>query len=241
MSRFLIDRSIFDNNLWRDYVAFRMFFYLVGNAVFKEGVKIADHILKRGQLIRSYRKLQEDLSYEENNATKTFSTATIFRATQRLKNANRITTEETKLGTLFTVVNYESYQLFPVASSNEHETSPKQQRNDKNKSKPGDINQPTVGAVNAPKHPIWGDGLEILVRSGLSEDSARAFLGRTVKQHGEGALSEAISATLLAEPVNPKAYLIACLSPKRKSQGHNRLNGNDIQPAGQRQEGALKF
>lgn len=110
---FLISRNLFQNDLWQDVVAFRLFFYIVGNAVFSpEGVTEAGIHLERGQYLRSLRNLQKDLSYREGrgNAIKTYPLSTIQSKIKKLEKEERITTKKTEYGTLFTVVNYASYQ-----------------------------------------------------------------------------------------------------------------------------------
>lgn len=129
MSRFLVDRNIFEKDLWQDPVTFRLFFYLVAKASFKDGAKIGGVELKRGQYLRSYRKIQEDLSYVENRAVKTPSLSTIKRSVGKLVKENRIKIEEAELGTLFTLVNYDAYQEFPDRPNSELETQSEQRWN----------------------------------------------------------------------------------------------------------------
>src|SRR5690606_15972333 len=54
-------RQIFDSELWTDVTTLRLFLLLLGKASHRDGVKIAGIDLKRGQYLRSYRKLAEDL------------------------------------------------------------------------------------------------------------------------------------------------------------------------------------
>ncbi len=104
-------RKIFYNELWYHVVEFRLFFLIYGKAVYKgTGLDYHGINLKRGQWVRSYRKLQDDLEYVENRAVKSYSLSRIKRAVDRLVKENRLKIEECELGTLFTVVNYESYQ-----------------------------------------------------------------------------------------------------------------------------------
>lgn len=108
---FQTSREIFENPIWTDIPKFRIFFYIYGNAVFaKEGTTVAGMHLKRGQFLRSYRNLREDLAYIENRSVKKYSLAVIKRKIDSLVKENRLKTEESELGTLFTVVNYEIYQ-----------------------------------------------------------------------------------------------------------------------------------
>lgn len=75
-----------------------------------DGLKHKGMILNKGQYVRSFRKLADDLSYKEGRGFKKYSLNTIKRCVQKLVENERITTEETELGTLFTVINYQDYQ-----------------------------------------------------------------------------------------------------------------------------------
>jgi hypothetical protein len=110
---FQTSREIFSNPIWKDVKKFRLFLYIVGNAVFaKEGVRVGDITVQRGQFLRSYRNLCKDLEYEDKNTIKTYGVATIDRKIKQLIAEQRLIVEETDYGTLFTVVNYEEYQGF---------------------------------------------------------------------------------------------------------------------------------
>ncbi|MBU9711098.1 hypothetical protein [Evansella tamaricis] len=112
---FQISREIFENPIWNDPVKFRIFFYIIGNAVFsQEGIEHAGMHLKRGQFLRSLRNLQDDLSYKEGrgNALKKYPLTTIQRKLKSLEKEEKITMKCTEYGTLFTVVNYALYQSF---------------------------------------------------------------------------------------------------------------------------------
>lgn len=138
---FQIDREIFDNSIWQNPAEFRLFFYILGNAVWKdEGIKYGDVLVKRGQYLRSYRNLREDLMYTENNAIKYYSLSHIKRLVDKLVGDGRIQKEETELGTLFTVVNYSKYQWEQgfkddnqERRKNEERTEQEQNENNKNK------------------------------------------------------------------------------------------------------------
>lgn len=108
---FQVSREIFDNPIWNDVAKFRIFFYIFGNAVFSEdGTNVAGIHLKQGQFLRSYRKLSDDLQYVENRQIKEYSISHIKKKVDQLVKENRLKTEDTELGTLFTVVNYALYQ-----------------------------------------------------------------------------------------------------------------------------------
>lgn len=110
---FQTDREIFSNPIWKNVLKFRLFFYMYGNAVYMEAGKDYGSIhVNRGQILKSYRKLQEALEYIENHAVKQYSLSQIKRAVDELEQEGRITKSETELGTLFTICNYEQYQGF---------------------------------------------------------------------------------------------------------------------------------
>ena len=108
---FVVSRCIFEKPIWQNVLQFRLFFYLFGHAVFApQGVQVGEVLVQRGQVLRSYRKLREDLTYIENNAVRTYSLSQIKKAVDRLELDGRVSVACTKLGTLFTLINYEQYQ-----------------------------------------------------------------------------------------------------------------------------------
>ena len=111
---FKLDRKIFDSDIWLQPLELRLFIYLIGQARYEKEpntkYKNKGVIIKRGQFLRSYRKLQEDLEFIENNAVKTYSLSRLKTAVDRLVKQERITIENTALGTLFTICNYLQYQ-----------------------------------------------------------------------------------------------------------------------------------
>ncbi|MFA5307747.1 MAG: hypothetical protein WC365_09920 [Candidatus Babeliales bacterium] len=111
--KFQTDRAIFENEIWKHTLKFRLFFYIYGNAVFSEaGVDKGGIHISRGQFLRSFRGLQDDLEYIENHAVKRYSLSQIKRAVDELATEKRINFTVVSLGTLFTVLNYEQYQGF---------------------------------------------------------------------------------------------------------------------------------
>jgi hypothetical protein len=108
---FQASRDIFSHPIWQDIPKFRIFFYIVGNAVFsKEGYRVDQVKVGRGQYLRSYRNLRDDLEYIENRSIKKYSLSLIDRKIKQLVKEERLKIESTELGTLFTVVNYAVYQ-----------------------------------------------------------------------------------------------------------------------------------
>ncbi|MNW43550.1 hypothetical protein D3C74_207510 [compost metagenome] len=110
---FQTSREIFENPIWQDVIKFRIFFFIVGNAVFaEEGVTIQNIHVKRGQFLRSYRNLVNDLEYLDNRSLKKYSISVISKKIDQLIKEERLKIENTELGTMFTVVNYDEYQGF---------------------------------------------------------------------------------------------------------------------------------
>lgn len=111
---FKIHRQIFDSDIFLNPGLLRLFLYLIGKARYSEKpnskYKSHDIIIKRGQFLRSYRKIQDDLEYLDNRAIKKYSLSTIKDNLDRLEEQNRIERKKTQLGTLFTIVNYNKYQ-----------------------------------------------------------------------------------------------------------------------------------
>ena len=142
---FIISRDIFENSIWTNNTEFRMFFLILGKAVFvEEGKEVGSIHVKKGQWLRSYRNLQTDLEYIENNAIKRPGLATIKRTIEKLVDDGRITIQQTELGTLFTIVNYCKYQDFETYkkktwndAKNSNGTATEQQRNNNNKDNKG--------------------------------------------------------------------------------------------------------
>lgn len=126
---FIVSRDIFENSIWDDVQKFRIFLFILGNAVFKEeGVRKSSVHIKRGQYLRSYRNLQRDLEYLENRTVKKYSLSTLKRKISKLVEEERLEIEETELGTLFTVVNYDRYQVLDNYKK-EHGTALEQREN----------------------------------------------------------------------------------------------------------------
>ncbi|WP_260450137.1 DnaD domain-containing protein [Listeria booriae] len=130
-----MSREVFESDIWTDVAKFRLFFYIVGNAVFSEkGVQKGSVHVGRGQYLRSYRNLREDLTYYDKNAEKKYGLATITRKVDELVSEGRLEIKQTEHGTLFTVCNYALYQdlnNYKGEGRNSNGTATEQQRNNK--------------------------------------------------------------------------------------------------------------
>ncbi|KKK39193.1 hypothetical protein WQ57_05355 [Mesobacillus campisalis] len=104
-----LSRDIVDTELWREVVPFRLFVFLLIKASREERM-VNGFMLKRGQYIRAYSKLAEDLGYREGRGEKLYSKSTIKRASDKLVKKGLVAVEETAVGTLFTVLAYDDIQ-----------------------------------------------------------------------------------------------------------------------------------
>src|SRR5690625_212862 len=107
---FKINREMFESDIWADVTTFRLFILLIGKASHEDGYRHRGMILNKGQFVRSYRKLADDLSYKEGRGYKKYSLSTIKNSIQKLISAERVNVKQTELGTLFTIINYAKYQ-----------------------------------------------------------------------------------------------------------------------------------
>lgn len=191
---FQTSREIFENPIWMDAAKFRIFFYIYGNAVFaKEGTTVAGIHLKRGQFLRSYRNLRKDVGYVEKRAFKTYSLSTIKDKIERLVKEERIKTESTEYGTLFTVVNYDEYQGFerysnPISEqqANTNRTATERQPNNNkkvNKDNNSDVDFKSLFEyfnLKSGKHFKNVESNRKLVRARLNDGYSKADIKRVI-------------------------------------------------------------
>lgn len=125
-------KDVFQHEVFKNELDFRLFALILGNAVYQdEGVMIDGIHVKKGQWLRSYRKLAKDLEYKEGRAYKQYGLASIKRAIERLEKHGFIkafsvtqtgTNSGTDSGTLFEVVEFEKYQGFQQPQNNNNGT-----------------------------------------------------------------------------------------------------------------------
>ncbi|WP_256816205.1 hypothetical protein [Cytobacillus sp. Bac17] len=120
-----LHRKILENEIWHDVTTFRLFTLLLLQAVHKDGVKVKGIELRRGQYLRSYSKLAEDLEYKEKRGFKKVSKSTVLRSVKKLVDEGIVSVNETDYGTVFTILKYHEYQGFdddnetPIETDNE--------------------------------------------------------------------------------------------------------------------------
>lgn len=111
-----LHRKITEHEIWADVTTFRLFMFLLLKSTYKnyehKGLK-----LKPGQFVRSYAKLAEDLTYYERNARKKVPKSTISNSIKKLVKHGMIAVNETEVGTMFTILNYQYYQGFEGVSN----------------------------------------------------------------------------------------------------------------------------
>ena len=178
---FQTDRIIFDSPIWENPAKFRLFFYIYGNAIFsKEGVDIGGIHLSRGQLLKSYRKLSDELEYIENHSLKKYSISHIKKLIGELVKEKRLEMEVSQLGTLFTVLNYEQYQGFERFEKDNREQSENTTRTLRERNENNNKNDKNDKNV---KKDIYGEKVH------LSESE----YAKLIVQHGETETNQMIS------------------------------------------------
>lgn len=116
-----LHRKLLENDIWHDVTTFRLFTLLLLKASYQDGLKINGITVNKGQYIRSYSKLAEDLTYKEGRGFKSIAKSTISKSVKKLIDNQMIQTEDTLSGTLFTIINYTKYQ--ELDSQNEVKSS----------------------------------------------------------------------------------------------------------------------
>lgn len=88
---FKMSKDAFDE-LFDNVLEYRLYSLILRNAVFQEEAEVEGIRLKRGQWVRSYRKLAEDLKYKEGRGYKQYSHQAIQKAMKRLEQRGYIKT-----------------------------------------------------------------------------------------------------------------------------------------------------
>lgn len=95
-----------------------------------------------------------------------------------------------------------------------------------------------VGASKSPRDlasVIFSDGLALLTLGGVSEKQARGLLGKWRKQHGDGALIDALGKCQREGAVDPVAYIEGCFRYSAK-RSEPQIGDTRVTPNGKRQE-----
>ncbi|MGD6967412.1 DNA helicase [Rossellomorea vietnamensis] len=116
------NRSMIDSPIWGSPFTLRLLLLLSCRALQKEFMYVEEVKVLRGQYLRSYSRLAEDLQYVENGNLKIPSKNTIKLSVDRLRKYGLISTEETKIGTLFTLLQNDGDFSAPENGRTEDET-----------------------------------------------------------------------------------------------------------------------
>ena len=132
----LLSRSLLENNLWTGPGdVLRLFIYLTisanyGRRQYTYSRGEVEITIKKGEFLRSLRKIGEDCSYTGNNKLVTWSTSRVSRMLKQLEEDGRIEIlSNSVLGTHLRIANYESYQDFSSYRRVELGTDAEQMRN----------------------------------------------------------------------------------------------------------------
>ncbi|MGD7024651.1 DNA helicase [Rossellomorea vietnamensis] len=116
------NRSTIESPIWGSPFTLRLLLLLSCRALQKEFMYVEEVKVLRGQYLRSYSRLAEDLQYVENGNLKIPSKNTIKLSVDRLRKYGLISTEETKIGTLFTLLQNDGDFSAPENGRTEDET-----------------------------------------------------------------------------------------------------------------------
>ncbi|WP_456274787.1 DNA helicase [Bacillus sp. AK031] len=101
-------RSNIESVLWNDPFTLRLFLLLSCRVLQKDCVYVKEVKVEKGQYLRSFSLLAEDLMYVQDGNMKIPAKTTVKRSVDRLVKFGYITTETTLYGTLFTLVESEA-------------------------------------------------------------------------------------------------------------------------------------
>jgi hypothetical protein len=105
-----LTKQFTNDELWFNVTAFRLYVWILLKAAYADGIVLNGMKLKKGQYIRAFSQLGEDLMYIEGRSKKALAKSTIKRAVDKLVKKGLLMAEETPLGTLFTVVNSDDFK-----------------------------------------------------------------------------------------------------------------------------------
>ena len=132
----LLSRDLLENDLWAGSGdVLRLFIYLTisanyGKRHYTYSRGAVEVTVKKGEFLRSLRKIGEDCAYTGNNKLITWSTSRVSGMLKQLEDDGRIEVlSNSALGTHLKIVNYESYQDFSSYKRRELRTDAEQMQN----------------------------------------------------------------------------------------------------------------
>lgn len=73
-------------------------------------------------------------------------------------------------------------------------------------------------SAEQPKEYVWRVGVDLLRRAGEADRSARSFLGKLCKEHGDEAVRDAVGRAVSVAPAEPKAWLKGALTQEVEAE-----------------------
>jgi hypothetical protein len=104
-----LTKEFTNDELWYNVSAFRLYVWILLKASYRDGHVINGVVLKKGQYIRAYSELGKDLMYIEGRSKNVLAKSTVKRAVDKLVKKGLLETEETQLGTKFTIVHLDQF------------------------------------------------------------------------------------------------------------------------------------
>ncbi len=105
-----LTKQFTNDELWFNVTAFRLYVWILLKAAYADGIVLNGMKVNKGQYVRAYSQLSEDLMYIEGRSKKALAKSTVKRAVDKLVKKGLLMAEETSLGTLFTVVNSDDFK-----------------------------------------------------------------------------------------------------------------------------------
>lgn len=105
-----LTKQFTNDELWFNITAFRLYVWILMKAAYADGIVLNGMKVKKGQYVRAYSQLSEDLMYIEGRSKKALAKSTVKRAVDKLVKKGLLMAEETPLGTLFSVVNSDDFK-----------------------------------------------------------------------------------------------------------------------------------
>ena len=221
MARGWMDHTIFRNEPFTEREAWQ---WMIEHAAFAPHPhRVCKSVvpLERGQLAVSTRYLAQPWQWSKSR---------VARFLKKLKSRTMIGTEDGTGYTLITICNYNKYQSVQsdggtangtVSGTAAGQTIKKEKEREESPAVPGGPATPGIDHIvpGDPKKLLWQAGVNLLVRAGKKESTARRILGSLIKEHGEEKVLGAVPKTMAKAPVDPVAYMKGILRDQKREVG----------------------
>jgi len=217
-TKFTLDRKIFSSDIWfASPWKLKIFLYLLGNANHKNG-NWKGIALKRGEVIRSYRRIAQDCGYKIGYRWKRPSISTVSQICEELTKELRIERRTERGAQIITILNYDDLQPLrkhePNDETKDYRTITEHNNNDKEYTSSYEDEQAAL--IEETKKKIF-DKARIL-KAGLVFEKAENFAGQMLKKGMHpGAVLFALEQCIKYKPKEPFPY---CLRICQKESGN---------------------